>query len=76
MENKYGFIRYEYLHDDDFNIVDVFNEEHSISNGDILYCIDGVMYYVDQYDDKLVKLIFDMKKFFDDDTYLMFDQLP
>jgi len=75
MENNYGFLRYEYLHSKEFNVVDVSGKERSIRNGDILYNINNIMYYHDQSEDELVKLVFDMEKFFDDEIYLLFDQL-
>lgn len=75
MENKYGFLRYEYLHDKNFNVIDISGKEQIVEKGDILYNIDGIMYYHDQCEDKLVKLVFDMEKFFDDHIYLLFEQL-
>lgn len=75
MENEYGFIIYEYLPTDDFTITDIFRKKHSISNGDRLYAIGGKMYYHDKSGDKLIMLKFSFKKFFDNDTYLSFDQL-
>jgi hypothetical protein len=71
----YFLLIYEYDCGKDFKVVDVFGNEHEISREDRLYAIDNKMYYHDTGDDKLIKLVFDMEKFFDDDTYIMFNQL-